>query len=123
MSRRSQLALVIAACFLTGLVIVGYFMSQQMGHRGMLTSGDTTTYLFLFGFIAFKLIMVLAAISFIIQGFRVHWGWGLANIFLFPLGGIAFFPTHRREGKIPMLIWAFGMALLVFVLICGSIGI
>jgi hypothetical protein len=123
MSRRSQLALVIAACFLTGLVIVGYFISQQMGHRGKLTSGDTTTYLFLFGFIAFKLIMVLAAILFIIQGFRVHWGWGLANIFMFPLGGIAFFLTHRREGKIPMLVWAFGMALLVFVLVCGSIGI
>jgi hypothetical protein len=123
MSRRSQLALIIAACFLTGLIILGYFVSQQLGRRLTLTFGDTTIDIALLGFFAVKPIFVVAAISFIIQGFRVHWVWGLANIFLFPLAGIALFITHRREGKIPMVILAFGMTLLIVVLICASIGI
>jgi hypothetical protein len=123
MSRRSQLALIIAACFLTGLVIIGYLVSHQSGHRSSLTFGDTTIETVLLGFFAVKIILLVAAIAFIIQGFRVHWGWGLANIFLFPLAGIALFIRHRQEAKIPMMIWAFGMALLLILLVCASLGI
>ena len=87
----------------------------------MITFGNTSIEITLLGFFAVKIILLVAAIAFIIQGFRVHWGWGLANIFLYPLAGIAFFFSHRREAKIPMIIWASGMALLVILLICVSI--
>jgi hypothetical protein len=123
MNRQSKLALISAACFLTLLIFLGYFVSQQSGSRLTLTFGDTTFDITLLGFFAIKPILAVAAIAFIIQGFRVHWLWGLANIFLFPLAGIALFITHRREGKIPMIILALGTTLLVVVLICASIGI
>jgi hypothetical protein len=122
MTRRSQLGLIIGACFITGLVIVGYLIARQSGHRLSLTFGNTSIDATLLGFFAVKIILFIAAISFIVQGFRVHWGWGLANIFLFPLAGIALFIRHRREGKVPMMIWAFGMALLIILLICVSLG-
>ena len=51
MTRRSQLALIIAACFLTGLVIVGYLVAHQSGHRSSLTFGDTTIDTVLLGFL------------------------------------------------------------------------
>ena len=43
------------------------------------------------------------------------------NLFLFPLAGIALFIKHRQAGKIPMLIWTIGLALLVAVLGCVKI--
>lgn len=107
---------------MTALLIVGYLIAHQSGHRLSLTFGDTTIDTTLLGFFAVKIILFVAAISFIVQGFRVHWGWGLANIFLFPLAGIALFVRHRREGKVPMMIWGFGMALLIILLICVSLG-
>lgn len=123
MSRSSQLGLIVAACFLTGLVIAGYWVSHQSGGHLSLTFGDTTVDTVLLGFLVVKLIFIAAAIAFIIQGFRVHWSWGLANIFLFPLAGIALFIRHRQEAKIPMMIWTFGMALLVILLVCASFGL
>jgi hypothetical protein len=121
MSQRPQLAWIIAACFLAGLLIIGYLVSNHSGQYSSITFGDTTIDTVLIGFFAVKIILLVAAISFIIQGFRVHWGWGLANIFLFPLAGIALFIRHRREGKYPMIIWSFGMALLLILLVCVSI--
>ena len=31
---------------------------------------------------AAKVILFAADVAFVVQGFRVHWGWGVANIFL-----------------------------------------
>jgi len=73
------------------------------------------------GFIAIKVILTVATIAFIVQGFRMHWGWGLANMFLGPLAGIAFFVKHRQEGRVPMFILAYGLILLVILLIWSSI--
>jgi hypothetical protein len=118
MSRRSQLGLIIAACFFTATVIIAYLVSHQSEHLGNITNE-----IVLLMFFAVPFILIAAAIAFIIQGFRVHWGWGLANIFLFPLAGIALFIRHRQEAKIPMMIWTFGMAMLVVLLVCVSLGI
>jgi hypothetical protein len=75
----------------------------------------------LVGFLTVKVIFVLAAVAFVIQGFRVHWGWGVANIFLCPLSGVAFFLRHRQEARVLMFILAYGVALLLLLLICMSI--
>jgi hypothetical protein len=37
----------------------------------------------------------------------------LANLFLFPVAGIAFFMNHRREAKYPMILLVFGFGLAV----------
>jgi hypothetical protein len=45
-----------------------------------------------------KVILFTAAIAFIVQGFRVHWGWGLANLIGGPLAGIVFLSSiGKRE--------------------------
>jgi hypothetical protein len=69
-------------------------------------------------FMAIKVIMFVSAIAFIVQGFRVHWGWGLANTFLGPLAGIAFFFNHRHEGRVPIYILVHGLVLLLVIAIC-----
>jgi hypothetical protein len=121
MTRRPHFAWIVAACFLAGILILSYLVSNHSGQHSSVTFGDTTIDTALIGFFAVKIILIISAIAFIIQGFRVHWGWGLANLFLFPLAGIALFITHRREATYPMIIWSFGMALLVILLISLSI--
>ena len=72
-------------------------------------------------FYAIKVIFIVAAISFIVQGFRVHWGWGLVNTFLGPLAGVVFFIKHRQEGRVPIYILAYGLILLLIFVICAII--
>jgi hypothetical protein len=67
---------------------------------------------------AVKVILFAADIAFVVQGFRVHWGWGTANIFLGPLAGIPFFIQHRHEGRVPVYVLAHGLILLLVVVIC-----
>jgi hypothetical protein len=55
-----------------------------------------------------KLIFIVAAIAFVVQAFRVHWGWGLANL-LVPLAFIAFCFIHPRAAKIPLVIFGVGI--------------
>jgi hypothetical protein len=68
-------------------------------------------------FMAVKVIMFVSAIAFIVQGFRVHWGWGVANIFLGPLAGIVFFIKHRQKGSVPIYILGHGLILLLIIVI------
>ena len=72
-------------------------------------------------FYAVKVIMFVSAIAFIVQGFRVHWGWGLANIFLGPLAGIVFFFNHRHEGRVPVYVLVHGLILLLVIVMCSII--
>jgi hypothetical protein len=88
--------------------------------RQMTTLSDISSEILLIGLVVVvPLLLGVSAILFIVQGFRVHWGWGLACILCFPFGGIALFITHRREGRWPMIIWSSGMALGVILLICA----
>jgi hypothetical protein len=68
-------------------------------------------------FMAVKVIMFVSTIAFIVQGFRVHWGWGLANLILGPLAGIAFFVNHRQKGRVPIYILGHGLILLLVIVI------
>jgi hypothetical protein len=68
-------------------------------------------------FMAVKVIFFASAIAFIVQGFRVHWGWGVANIFLGPLAGIVFFIKHRQKGSVPIYILGHGLILLLVIVI------
>ena len=61
--------------------------------------------------LAVKVIGFVAYIAFIVQGFRVHWGWGLANLVFGPLSGIVFFVKHRHEGRVPTYILTHGVIL------------
>ena len=56
------------------------------------------------------LAFVVAAILFVVQGFRVHIGWGLANLFIWPCM-IAFAILYPREAKKPLIVFGFGLAL------------
>ncbi len=67
---------------------------------------------------AVKVIMFVSAIAFIVQGFRVHWGWGVANLFLGPLAGIVFFTQHRHEGRVPVYVLVHGLILLLVIVMC-----
>ncbi len=66
---------------------------------------------------AVKVIMFVSAIAFIVQGFKVHWGWGVANTFLGPLAGIVFFIKHRQKGSVPIYILVYGFLLLLLMVI------
>ena len=84
-------------------------------------SGGFDVLAILAAFMAIKVILFVAAIAFIVQGFRVHWGWGVANMFLGPLAGIVFFIKHRHEGRVPLYILSHGVILLLVIVICAII--
>jgi hypothetical protein len=67
---------------------------------------------------AVKVILFASAIAFIVQGFRVHWGWGLANTLLGPVAGIIFFFNNRHEGRVPVYVLVHGLILLLVILMC-----
>ena len=67
---------------------------------------------------AVKVIFFAADVAFVVQGFRVHWGWGTANILLGPLAGIPFFIQHRHEGRVPVYVLAHSFILLLVIVIC-----
>ena len=67
---------------------------------------------------AVKVILLAADVAFVVQGFRVHWGWGVANVFLGPLAGIVFFTQHRHQGRVPVYVFVHGLILLFFIVLC-----
>jgi hypothetical protein len=50
-----------------------------------------------------KLLFIVTGIWFVVQGFRVHWGWGVANL-LIPGAIIPFCIFHPKEAKRPMIL-------------------
>ena len=65
--------------------------------------------------VAVKLLFFIGFVAFVIQGFRTHWGWGL-SILVFPVVSLAFLFAHPRRAKFPGILWASGIALLLFAL-------
>jgi len=61
-----------------------------------------------------KLLPFVAVIWFVVQGFRVHWGWGAANL-LIPVAIIPFCILHPKESKRPLTL--IGIWLGVFLVI------
>lgn len=60
----------------------------------------------------FKLICLTAIIWFVVIGFRVHWGWGVANL-LIPGAFIPFAFFHEKESKIPMILVIVALSMLL----------
>ncbi len=63
---------------------------------------------------ASALAFAVAAILFVVMGFRVHFGWGLANLFIWPCM-IAFVILYPKESKKPLIVFGFGLALFLCV--------
>jgi hypothetical protein len=57
-----------------------------------------------------SLAFVVAGILFVVQGWRVHWGWGLANLFIPPCA-IAFSILYPKEAAKPLIVLGIGLAL------------
>ena len=79
------------------------------GNRGASRSGSVATDLVLFCFL-------MAYAGFVVQGFRVHWGWG-CGIFLIPASALVFLLVHPKFAKIPSIIFAVGVVMFIFVII------
>lgn len=66
--------------------------------------------------LSIKLLFFAAVVWFVVNGFRVHWGWGVAN-FLIPGAFIPFSFLHPEKGKIPLILITIGAALWLILLI------
>ena len=62
-----------------------------------------------------KLVFVTAYVLFVIQGFRTHWGWGLANLVM-PVAALVFLFVHPRAARIPAIIWTLAFTVLLITL-------
>ena len=52
----------------------------------------------------------VAGILFVVQGWRVHWGWGLANFFIPPCA-IAFSILYPKQAAKPLIVLGIGLVL------------
>ena len=98
------------ACVIASVAFFFILASHASGGFGVIA--------ILAGFMAAKVILFAADVAFVVQGFRVHWGWGAANILLGPLAGIVFFTQHRHEGRVPIYVLVHGVILLVVIVVC-----
>ena len=112
MTQHTKAALMSGACVFASIAFF-FFLGSASG-----ISGGYGVLAILACFSAVKVIMFVSAIAFIVQGFRVHWGWGLASVFLGPLAGIVFFFNHRHEGRVPVYVFVHGLILLFVIVMC-----
>jgi hypothetical protein len=68
-----------------------------------------------------KLLPIVAIIWFAVQGFRVHWGWGAANL-LIPLAFIPFYILHPKESKRPLILIGIWLGLFLILWTCAGHG-
>jgi hypothetical protein len=69
-------------------------------------------------FFTVKLLFIVAGIWFVVQGFRVHWGWGVANL-LIPGAIIPFCIFHPKEAKRPLILIGICLGVFLILLICA----
>lgn len=110
----TKAALISGACLIASIAFFLFW--------GLLSgiSGGFDVLLVLGAFMSVKVILFAAFIAFIVQGFRVRWGWGVANMFIGPVAGIVFFFKHRREGKVPVYILSHAVILLLIFVIWAT---
>ncbi len=91
----------------------------------MITFGNTSVEISLFAlfalFLILKLLPIVAFIWFVVQGFRVHWGWGVANL-LIPFAIIPFCIFHPKESKRPLILTGIGLGVFLILWICARHG-
>ena len=103
---------------------VAFILFQLFGSKEI-TIHDATMPIGLVGFVTIllvlELIFIVAGVAFVVQGFRVHWVWGLANL-LVPPAFIAFCFIHPRAAKIPLMILGIGVGWLLMLVILWIFG-
>jgi len=91
----------------------------------MITFGNTSVEISLIAvFVAvlmLKLLPIIAVIWFAVQGFRVHWGWGVANL-LIPVAIIPFCILHPKESKKPLILFGIWLGGFLILWICARHG-
>ena len=110
----------IAVAFSIAALILLFLFLFAASDSTSITVGHTiigTNLLWLYSFlILINLAFLASGVLFVIQGFRVHWGWGLVNLII-PLAIIVFCIKHPREAIYPLIILGFGVCLLLVLLL------
>src|SRR5437016_2957585 len=90
-------------CLLAVVLILSIARVPDISHH-YLKFGDTSVDVSLIAFVtsllSVKLLFFAAYILFVIQGFRTHWGWGIANLLLSPLAALVFLFVHPKHAKL-----------------------
>jgi hypothetical protein len=82
----------------------------------MNTFGSSNDISLIFALLIFGVVWLLLFIAYIwlgVQGFRVHWGWGVANL-LIPWAAIIFCFLHFEKSRKPVGLIIIAFALLLF---------
>jgi hypothetical protein len=82
---------------------------------------QTILMLLFFALLALKLLSLVVGVWFVVLGFRVHWGWGLANL-LIPGAIIPFCILHPKESKRPMILAVACLAIFLILWVCVKLG-
>jgi hypothetical protein len=114
MTQHTKAALISGACVISS---IAFFFIRGLAPG---ISGAFGVLAILGCLYAVKIIIIVATISFIVQGFRVHWGWGVANLVGGPLVGIAFFIKHQQKGRVPIYLLVHGVILFLIFVICAK---
>ena len=70
--------------------------------------------------VAFEGLMALGYLVSVIQGFRTHWGWGVA-MFLVPIAFLVFFREHTKRAMPPLIVYGLGCLMLCTALLFQSV--
>jgi hypothetical protein len=81
------------------------------------TSVDLSLIAAMTSMISMKLLFLAGYILFVIQGFRTHWGWGVANLLLSPIAALIFLFLHPQRAKIPAFLCGLALVILILTLI------
>lgn len=76
------------------------------------TSFDAGLFVVFFTFGLGLLLNLAVMIWLIVLGFKVHWGWGLANL-LFPIAMVVFCIVHFDKARRPLGVLFIGLTILV----------
>ena len=91
----------------------------------MITFGNTSVQMglvvVLLAVLVVKLLFITVGVWFVVQGFKVRWAWGLANL-LIPGAIIPFCILHPKESKKPMILAGACLALFSFIWIVARYG-
>lgn len=120
MTQTNRNALVISVGLAMTVLTLAVFKLFNPTWNHMVDFGKTSVDIALLAFLGVQILFGLAYLLFVIQGFRTHWGWGVANMIL-PFAALIFFFTHPKRSKAPVLVYVSGLALMGLTMIWTKI--
>jgi hypothetical protein len=103
--------LIAAGLILAVILALAFFKISDSTWDHMIGFGSTSIDLALIALVGVQILLFTAYALFVIQGFRTHWGWGIANLFL-PFAALLFFFTYPKRSRVPALTYIAGLVLL-----------